>query len=84
MIYSIRSEVKTLEYKGLTAEQKARRNRQNAASRGRYEAKTYDKLYIRIRKDGADGAELEQIKAAAQAAGQSVNAWIIEAIRDKL
>lgn len=26
----------------------------------------------------------EQIRAAAQAAGQSVNAWIIDAIRDKL
>ena len=26
----------------------------------------------------------DQIKAAATAAGQSVNAWILEAIRDKL
>ena len=31
-----------------------------------------------------DGATLAQIRAAAAAAGQSVNAWIIEAIRDKL
>ena len=77
-------EVKALEYKELSAEQKARRNRQNAASRGRYEAKTYDKTYLRIRKDGTDGATLDQIRAAAAAAGQSVNAWIIEAIRDKL
>ena len=76
--------VKALEYKELSAEQKARRNRQNAASRGRYEAKTYDKIYLRIRKDGTDGATLAQIRAAATAAGQSVNSWIIEAIRDKL
>ena len=76
--------VKALEYKELSAEAKARRNRQNAASRGRYEAKTYDKIYVRIRKDGADGGTLDQIRAAAAAAGQSVNAWIIEAIRDKL
>lgn len=73
-----------MEYKDLSAEQKARRNRQNAASRGRYEAKTYDKVYLRIRKDGADGVTPDQIKAAAEASGQSVNAWIIEAIRDKL
>lgn len=31
-----------------------------------------------------DGFTYEQIKAAAAAAGESVNAWIIEAIRDKL
>ena len=73
-----------MEHKELSAEQKSRRNRQNAASRGRYEAKTYDKTYLRIRKDGTDGATLDQIRAAAAAAGQSVNAWIIEAIRDKL
>ena len=73
-----------MERKELSAEQKARRNRQNAASRGRYEAKTYDKTYLRIRKDGTDGVTLAQIRAAAAAAGQSVNAWIIEAIRDKL
>lgn len=73
-----------MEYKELSAEQKAKRNRQNAASRGRYEVKTYEKAYLRIRKDGADGVTLEQIKAAARASGQSVNAWIIEALRDRL
>lgn len=73
-----------MKYNGLSAEARARRNRQNAASRNRYEAKTYDKIYVRIRKDGADGATLDQIRAAAAAAGQSVNAWIIEAIRDRL
>lgn len=31
-----------------------------------------------------DGFTYDQIRAAAAAAGQSVNAWIIEAIRDKL
>ena len=73
-----------MERKELSAEQKARRNRQNAASRNRYEAKTYDKTYLRIRRDGTDGITLDQIKAAARASGQSVNAWIIEAIREKL
>lgn len=63
---------------------KTTRNRQNAPSRARYEAKAYRKYTIRARTDGADGFTPEQLEAAAQAAGQSVNAWIIEAIRDKL
>ena len=63
---------------------KARRNRQNAPSRARYEAKAYRKYTIRVRTDGADGYTPDQLEAAAQQAGQSVNAWIIEAIRDKL
>lgn len=63
---------------------KATRNRQNAASRARYEAKAYRKYTIRVRTDGGDGYTPEQVEAAAEAAGQSVNAWIIEAIRDRL
>ena len=50
----------------------------------RYECKAYNKILLRVRQDGADGLTVEQIKAAAAADGQSVNAWIIEAIRDKL
>lgn len=50
----------------------------------RYEAKTYSKLLIRIRQDGTDGITKDQIDAAAKASGQSVNAWIIDAIKDKL
>ncbi len=67
-----------------TPEDKARRNRQNAASRARYEAKAYEKVTIRIRKDGADELTADQIRAAAEAAGQSVNQWILDAIRDKI
>lgn len=63
---------------------KATRNRQNAPSRARYEAKAYQKITFRIRKDSADGVTKDQIDAAAEAAGQSVNAWIIDAIKDKL
>ena len=68
----------------MTAEQRAARNRSNAASRERYNAATYDKLTIRVRRDGGDGTTAEAIKAAAARDGMSVNAWIIEAIRDKL
>ena len=67
-----------------TPEDKARRNRQNAASRARYEAKAYQKMTFRIRTDGADGVTPGQIRAAAAAAGQSVNSWILDAIRDKI
>lgn len=63
---------------------KATRNRQNAPSRARYEAKAYRKYTIRVRQDGADGITPDQIESAAEQAGMSVNAWIIDAIRDKL
>ena len=50
----------------------------------RYERKAYNKILLRIRKDGGDGLNTEQIKVAAAADGQSVNQWILEAIKDKL
>ena len=68
----------------MTQEQKAARNRQNAASRNAYVARTYDRLAIRIRRDGDDGLTVDQVKAAAQRAGMSVNAWILDAIKEAL
>lgn len=50
----------------------------------RYERKTYDLVSFRIKRDGSDFVTRDQIKAAAAASGQSVNQWIIDAIRDKL
>lgn len=50
----------------------------------RYEKKTYDLISFRVRRDSSDGISREAIKAAAEAAGLSVNAWILEAIKDKL
>ena len=49
-----------------------------------YNKRTYKAITFRIKLDGSDGITQEQIVAAADACGQSVNAWIIEAIRDKL
>lgn len=63
---------------------KAERNRQNAPSRNRYNAKSYDTVLLRIRKDGADQVTREQIYAAALASGQSVNAWVLDLIRREL
>jgi predicted HicB family RNase H-like nuclease len=63
---------------------KAARNRQNAPSRARYEAKAYKKITFRIRRDGGSGFTEDQIQAAAAAEGQSINSWIIDAIKEKI
>ena len=61
------------------------RNRRVAATRNKYNARTYENITFRARVDGSDGVSREAIKAAADAAGcQSVNQWIIEAIKEKL
>ena len=46
---------------------------------GRYEAANYDKVLVRLPK-----GEREQIKAAAESAGESLNAYIVGAIRDRM
>lgn len=48
----------------------------------KWERENNEKVTIKLR-IGSDPSK-SQIRAAAAAAGQSVNAWIIEAIRDKL
>lgn len=60
------------------------RNRRTAPARNLYIATKYDGVTFRLRRDGGDGVTRDQIKAAADAAGLSINAWIIEAIKDKL
>lgn len=56
-------------------------NRQNAASRARYEAKAYDKLMLRLRKDSLSA---DHVRTCADAAGESVNAYIVRAIRERM
>ena len=48
----------------------------------KWERENNEKITIKLR-TGNDPSKA-QIRAAAAAAGQSVNAWVIEAIRDKL
>ena len=48
----------------------------------KWEKENNEKITIKLNK--AKDPTKEQIKAAATACGLSVNAWIIEAIRDKL
>ena len=49
------------------------------ASVAKYESKAYDKILLRIPK-----GEREQIKAAADAAGESLNGYIVQAVRDRM
>ena len=56
-------------------------NKQNAASRARYEAQAYDKLMLRLRKDSLSA---DAVRAAADRAGESVNAYIVGAIRARM
>ena len=60
------------------------RNRRVADTRNKYIARTDDNISFRVKLDGSDGVSREAIEAAADAGGQSVNQWIIEAIKDKL
>jgi len=56
----------------------------SVAVKTEYNRKTYDAITFRIKRDGSDGVTREQIQAAADAAGQSVNQWIIDAVKEKL
>lgn len=68
----------------MTPEQKRARNKQNAASVQRYNAATYEKITLRIRRDGGDGFTPEQLRAAVDVSGDSLNAWIVDAILRKI
>ena len=48
----------------------------------KYEAKAYDKVLLRIRKDG--DLTREDITAAATAAGESLNEYILNSIRERM
>lgn len=57
--------------------------RKNSAARiaanNRYTEKTYDRFTFRMRKE-----ETESLRAAAAAAGESVNGFILDAVREKI
>lgn len=52
----------------------------------RFESKAYDKITVRIRKDRLDpsGLSRDSIQAAADAAGLSLNAYILQAVSEKM
>ena len=45
--------------------------------------KHYDQLNIRIRKDGSDEITAEEIRQLADLAGESVNGFVLQAIRER-
>lgn len=53
---------------------------------GRFETKVYDKILLRIRKDRPDqsGLSRESIQEAADAEGLSLNAFILQAVYEKI
>ena len=61
-------------------------NRQNPQTRKKtkWNAKTYDTLSIRIKKDGSDEILIEDIRNAAMRTGESINAFVIQAIRERM
>lgn len=50
----------------------------------RYEKKTYDLVSFRLKRDGSDGITRDQIKAAAETYGESVNQFIINAVKARV
>ena len=49
----------------------------------KYENKVYEKLCIRIRED-RDGLTRDELTRIAAAAGQSVNEYVLQAIRERI
>lgn len=50
----------------------------------KWEQANTDKITIKIRQDGSQGVTKAAIQAAAQRSGLSVNAWILDAIKEAL
>ena len=50
----------------------------------KWERDNNEKITVKFRSDGSDGFTKEQLRRRAERDGHSMNAWIIEAIRDKL
>ena len=50
----------------------------------KYNSKSYDALTIRIRKDGGDEITAEEVKTAADSAGESLNSFILQPIRERM
>ena len=53
------------------------------AGNARYHDKL-ERVVFRLHKDGSDGITKEQIEAAAEACGMSVNQWLIDAVKREL
>lgn len=54
------------------------------AVKSAYNRRNYQAITFRVKLDGSDGVTKDSLTRAAERDGLSVNAWILEAIRDKL
>jgi len=50
----------------------------------KYESKAYEKVSLRIRRDGSNGISREDIQREAEKRGESVNEFIIKAIKERI
>lgn len=50
----------------------------------KYESNNIDKVTLRLRKDGAYGITRDDIQKEADAVGESVNEYIIKAIKERM
>jgi predicted HicB family RNase H-like nuclease len=50
----------------------------------KYESKAIEKITLRLRKDGGYGLKREDVQKAADAAGLSINEYVIQAIKEKM
>ena len=49
----------------------------------KYEKKAYEKITLRIRKDGKSGLSRDDIKESADKVGESVSEFILHAIKER-
>jgi predicted HicB family RNase H-like nuclease len=68
----------------MSAEEKKRINKSNRPSKNAYNAKKYVAVTFRLRNDGSDGVSADAIRQAAAAEGMTLNAWILELIKDNI
>lgn len=54
------------------------------AKHNKYNAKTYDAMNARVKKDGSDGFTIDEVRSAAESAGESLNTFILNAVRERL
>ena len=80
-VYKTRARVYNRQDKGVN--KMAKQTPAQLAANRKYKAENTERRTVLLFKSRGDPS-LEQIKAAAERDGLSVNAWIIEAIKDKL
>lgn len=57
--------------------------KKRTVSKNHYNAKTYDRIGICIRKDGSDEITADEIREVADLCGESVNAFILTAVKER-